>query len=392
MNIIHTVPTLIPESGGPARSVTGLCTALAKAGNRIELLALDVGHNFGPPLIPQQELVTTIFVPNRIAIGLRQLWAPGYKKALSDLAQEKSVALMHDHCIWLPTNIAMTTVARKFGIPFVVSVRGMLEPWALQFSRRKKQWMWHLYQRSNLEAASVLHATAEAEAENLRRLGLRQPIAVIPNGIDLPELGAAKQVENRGKKTLLFLSRIHPVKGLLNLIEALQQIPIEGWQIVIAGPNEGGHQAEVEAAIRKAQLENICSFIGPISDEAKWRVYRQADLFVLPTFSENFGIVIAEALASELPVITTTATPWQELISHRCGWWIDPQVEPLVNALREAMLLPKEELHTMGQRGRKLVESRYGWSKIAKEMISVYRWILGQEVKPGCVWIEDKRM
>lgn len=384
MQVIHTIPSLIPESGGPARSVTGLCNALAKGGHGIDLLSLDVGRNFATPIVPPSDLVATTFVPNRLAIGLRQLWAPQFKTTLRRLVEEKSIQLIHDHCIWLPTNIAVTQVARQLSIPLVVSLRGMLEPWAMQYSRWKKQVMWRLYQRRNLEAASILHATSESEAENLRRLGLRQPIAVIPNGIDLPEWSYEKP-ETRNQKTLLFLSRIHPKKGLLNLVEALRSVPTEGWRVIIAGPDEDGHQADVEAAVREAGLAAKVSFPGPILDTDKWALYRQADLFILPTFSENFGIVVAEALASGVPVITTTGAPWQELETYRCGWWVEPRVEPLAEALRQAMAISDAEQREMGRRGRQLIETNYSWPAVAQQMASTYRWVLGLGEQPEII-------
>jgi glycosyltransferase involved in cell wall biosynthesis len=385
MNVMHTIPSLIPESGGPARSVTGLCTALARVQNEVHLLSLDVGNRYSKPITPIASLVKTTFVPNLLAIGLRQLWAPQFRNTLQELVRRESIELIHDHCIWLPTNMAVTAVARRSKVPFVVSLRGMLEPWAMQYSRHKKQIMWHLYQRRNLEAATLLHATAESEAVHLRQLGLRKPIAIIPNGVDLPEQTKRKPKEASQPQTILFLSRIHPKKGLFNLIEALRQLPMTGWQVLIAGPDEQGHQAEVAAAAGSAGLQHIVHFVGPVDDDDKWDLYRSADLFVLPTYSENFGIVIAEALASGVPVITTTGTPWQELRTHQCGWWIEPKVEPLRAAIREAFALSDEQRVEMGQRGRNLVESKYSWAAIAAQMSAVYQWILGRGSLPKSV-------
>lgn len=388
LNVLHFIPSLIPESGGPARSVSGLCTALAKAGAGINLVSFDVGHHFQAPIIPPPGLVETTFVKNRLAIGLRQLYAPHFKATLDHLVCQRAIRLIHDHCIWLPSNITTSRTARQQNIPFIVSTRGMLEPWALRQGRLKKRLMWRLYQARNLKQAQLLHATSMGEAENLRRLGLNQPIAVIPNGVDVPPEALSTATAGPGEvRTLLFLSRLHPKKGLLNLVEALRRVSSNGWQVIIAGPDEGGHQAEVETAAARAGLSHMFKFIGPVDDEAKWNVYRQADLFVLPTFSENFGIVVAEALACGLPVITTTGAPWQELESRCCGWWIEPQVEPLIDALQAAMALSDAQRTEMGQRGRKLVEAKYSWPAVAEQMAAVYRWLLGQETRPDCVLV-----
>ena len=156
---------------------------------------------------------------------------------------------------------------------------------------------------------------------------------------------------------------------------------------MIAGPDEGGHRWEVEAAVRQAGLESCVEFIGPVEGEAKAALYRRADVFVLPSFSENFGLVVAEALASGVPVIATKGTPWEGLVAHRCGWWVEIGVEPLVAALREATALSGEERRAMGERGRRFAE-QFGWPHIAEQMHAVYRWVLGEEPRPECVRVD----
>jgi glycosyltransferase involved in cell wall biosynthesis len=295
--------------------------------------------------------------------------------------------LIHDHGVWLPTNHSAVVVAHQLGIPLIISPRGMLEPWAMNHKAWKKRLAWNLYQRRDLEFAAVLHATAEQEAENFRNLGLRQPIAVIPNGTDLPEWRNLPDPKGTPRK-MLFLSRIHPVKGLVNLVQAWKTVKPSGWKMIIAGPDEGGHQKIVEAAIRQAGLQDDFAFTGSVYGDQKEALYRSADVFVLPTFTENFGLVVAEALACGVPVITTKGAPWEGLQTHRCGWWIDIGVEPLAAALREAMNLPPDTLRDMGQRGRAYAEQNFGWPGIAEQMLSVYRWVLGQGDKPD--WVITK--
>lgn len=161
-----------------------------------------------------------------------------------------------------------------------------------------------------------------------------------------------------------------------------------GWKVVIAGPDEGGHRGEVEEAIGQAGLTNVFKFVGLVDGGDKTKLYRGSDLFILPTFSENFGVVVAEALAHEVPVITTKGAPWEGLLTHRCGWWVDIGVEPLAAALREATNLPQETLRDMGQRGRAYVEQNFGWPGIAQQMLSVYQWMLGQGPKPDCLYVD----
>ena len=155
--------------------------------------------------------------------------------------------------------------------------------------------------------------------------------------------------------------------------------------MVVAGPSEEGHIEEVKQAVESAGFQDQFEFPGPVDDMLKWDFFRQADLFALPTFSENFGIVVAEALASEVPVITTKGTPWKDLDDHNCGWWVDIGVEPLVEALREAIGLSDVERHEMGKRGRDLVKKCYSWEKIAEDMLSVYRWVIDGGTPPDAL-------
>jgi glycosyltransferase involved in cell wall biosynthesis len=211
---------------------------------------------------------------------------------------------------------------------------------------------------------------------------LRQPIAVIPNGVHVPEKLTAPAVQS--ERIALFVSRIHPKKGLLNLVEAWRIVRPEGWRMIIAGPDEGGHQSEVLSAIRAAGLERKFAFIGAVEGEEKWTLFRQASLFILPTFSENFGVAVAEALACGVPVITTKGAPWSSLSTQQCGWWIDIGVDPLAAALRTATQAEPEMLSRMGDRGRTWAARAFTWKAIAGEMRAVYEWVLrGGTVPPS---------
>jgi glycosyltransferase involved in cell wall biosynthesis len=232
-----------------------------------------------------------------------------------------------------------------------------------------------LYQRRDVRSASMLHATSAMEAENLRQLGFRQPIAVIGNGVDVPWPAARLRADDR--HTALFLSRIHPKKGLLDLVTAWAIVRPPGWRVVIAGPDEGGHERDVRASVTRHGLEESFTFAGEVDDDSKWAYYAAADLFLLPSYSENFGTVVMEALASGVPVITTRATPWEELQTRRCGWWIEATPTALAAALTMATSLDDAERVAMGARGRAMAEERFGWSRVGAEMRAAYEWLLG---------------
>jgi glycosyltransferase involved in cell wall biosynthesis len=259
----------------------------------------------------------------------------------------------------------------------------MLAAWALQHKAWKKKLGWWAYQRADLEQARVIRTTAAHEALAIRNLGFRQPLALIPNGIEIPN--RAEPANGKDPRVLLFVGRIYPVKGLLNLVKAWAAVKPQGWRCIVAGPDEAGHKREVQAAISAAGLDGSFSFPGAIDGIAKWALYRSADLFVLPSFTENFGLVVAEALACGVPVITTKGTPWECLQERDCGWWVGIGAEPLAAALREATGATDARRREMGQRGRQLVEERYAWGPIGKSMAEVYRWILGRAPKPGCI-------
>lgn len=380
-----TVGTLVPEGGGPSRTVTALADAVARSGCPVDLVSVNLGREFGPPLVPPSDGVRTELVPvRRMTKSLSGYWAPGFGRAVRARLAGEDRAILHDHGIWLPTNHAAVRAAVAQGAPIVVSPRGMLRDWAMRQRAWKKKVAWRLYQERDLRAARVLHATSEEEAGDLRRFGLRQPIALIPNGVDLrpyPRRSPAAGCD----RTLLFLSRLHPKKGLLDLVRAWASVLPPGWRVVVAGPDEGGHRAQVEADAKAAGVFQDFAFVGQVSGEAKWRLVEQADLFVLPTHGESFGVVVAEALGCGIPVITTKAAPWRELETDRCGWWIDVGVEPLAAAIRDATSRTDAEREEMGSRGRELVERRYGWSGIAASTISVYEWSIAGGKMPACV-------
>jgi glycosyltransferase involved in cell wall biosynthesis len=308
----------------------------------------------------------------------------GFARGLARALDATDSDLAHVHGIWTYPSLAACRWSKRHSRPVIITTHGMLAPWAIRYKPWKKWVAWRVYQWRNLLAAKVIHATSDEEALRIREIGLRQPIAIIPNGVDMPHQ-IPLRTRDSNPKTALFLGRIHPVKGLLNLVNAWAQASPAGWRMIIAGPDDTGHRADVEKVIKQLGLTDRFSFAGAVAGEAKDTLYREADLFILPSHTENFGLSIAEALTYGVPVITTKGTPWRELESRNAGWWIDPGVGPLACCLREATAISDSERAEMGARGRKLAEERFSWRIIASDMNAVYEWMLGNGTRPNCV-------
>jgi glycosyltransferase involved in cell wall biosynthesis len=295
--------------------------------------------------------------------------------------------VVHLHGIWSPALAKRFMSWRKREVPCVVSPHGMLEPWALSHKWMKKQFAWRLYQKRLLNRATVLHGTSSRETAQFKSLGLTPPAATIPWGVTVsPKLGHRQsRLRDSNTRVALFVGRIYPVKGLLMLIQAWARIRPGGWKLKIVGPDEAGHRADVEAQVRKAGLQAVVEFAGELAGQAKDTAYEEADLFLLPSFTENFGLAVAEALARSIPVLTTTGTPWSMLPARGCGWCVDPNVEDLSAALTLATSQTADTLGAMGAKGREWMATDFTWPQVAAQMKEVYEWVLGGGPRPDCV-------
>jgi glycosyltransferase involved in cell wall biosynthesis len=308
----------------------------------------------------------------------------GLARALHELVPKADV--IHDHGLWLMPNVDAGRAARLARKPFVVAPRGMLAPAALAFSHLKKSIVWALLQGNVVRRAACIHATSEQEHDEIRDFGLKNPVAVVPNGIDLPELGERSISAAAADRVVLSLGRIHPKKGLDRLVRAWARLePVHPeWRLRIVGPDELGHARELIALASELKVRHL-SIEKSVAGEAKIAAYQQADLFVLPTLNENFAITVTEALAAGTPVIATKGAPWRALQSEGCGWWIDHGVEPLAAALANAMVMKREVLQGMGAKGRAWMARDFSWDRVAHDMLDVYRWLALREELPGTV-------
>jgi glycosyltransferase involved in cell wall biosynthesis len=260
----------------------------------------------------------------------------------------------------------------------------MLEHWALRQKRVRKALYAALVEARNLQHATCLRALTADEVNDYRRVGLGNPIAIVPNGVDPPrgitgDLFWELYPELAGRRIVLFLGRLHHKKGLHLLLQAWARVAKEADDVhlVIAGPDSVGALSSLQAMTGALGLRSCVTFTGMLSFQYKWSALRAASLFALPSYSEGFSVSVLEALGMGIPVIVTVPCHIPEVSAHTCGWVIEPQIERLEYALREFLEMQPEEAVRMGERGKDLVDRRFRWPVVGRQMAEVYDWLLG---------------
>lgn len=374
--VVQTIATLDRVDGGTSTAVSNLADALADAGLAVSVV-FTAGEDASATLLPQRARTLAV---RAMRVGRRILWPKGYAAAIGRACGAHERRLIHDNGLWGVTNIIAARCAARAQIPLVISPHGMLEPWAMGYRRWRKRLAMALGQRAMLESAALFIVTSESEAQSVRRAGLRQPIAIVPLGIFLPTQRAAHSMVAPMRR-MLFLSRIHPKKGLELLIEAWSRVRRPGWKIVVAGPDEGGHQAQLQRLLELRGVAADFEFVGEVSGRSKEQLFQAADLFILPTHSENFGLVVAEAMSYELPVLTTQGTPWEVLESVGAGWWVEPSVDGIEQGLRSALATTPEARAAMGRAGRQYAERHLTWQAAGQQTFEAYDWLLSDRLR-----------
>lgn len=357
MHVLLATQSCLPSYGGPAFLVCRLAHLLTRQGHSVTVWAAD-GSAVAHPQLAEEPAITRL--NGRIEHAF---------------TRSERYDVVHDHGIWLPFHHRLARLAQAREIPRVVSIHGMLDRWCFEHKPFKKRIAWRLYQRADLQSAAAHHVTALPEKENVERFALRVPVELIPLGVDLPaaELAARRPRSGPDRRVAAYLGRLHPVKGLPLLLEAWATVRPENWELRIAGPNEAGHRQVLERIVSELDLRVAVSFVGAVTGAEKEAFLSAADLFVLPSRSESFGLSIAEALSYAVPVLTTTATPWSVLDSAGCGWSVDPDVSGVTKGLADATSCLEDELRQMGRIGRDWVECHLQWGDVADQFVSLYR-------------------
>jgi glycosyltransferase involved in cell wall biosynthesis len=400
VRIAHVLSWISRNAGGLYNSVSGLARTLGQIdGMQVEVFgsrdryAIEDRRNW----LPLQVHVAKVIGPGRLC----------YTPALRGMIEAFAPDIIHSAAVWTYQGAAVNQIHKRKKVPYVLSTRGTLDAWALRRSSCKKRIALALFQQRNFVRASCLHALNESELVSIRRFGIKAPVCVIPNGVDIPAASDSSPLVSSlrldGRKILLYLGRIHPKKGLINLLNAWKaqrrNRNAEDWILAVAGWDEGGHEAELKSLattlglvwsdLRSAEcaLQPPVStlFLGPQFGENKNAWYRACDAFVLPSFSEGLPMAVLEAWAYGKPVLMTAGCNLPEGFAANAAIRVDANPESICRGLDELIGSPASVIRDVGTNGRRLVEARYTWAEIASNMKCVYEWVLGGGPAPSCV-------
>jgi glycosyltransferase involved in cell wall biosynthesis len=374
MKVLTFVSSLDLNSGGPSRSVPLLVKGLAELGVDIALMTIR-SENMNIHALEGTTAKLKLFEPSFSRKEIRQyLIAEGF-----DLIQIQSM--------WELSYHKVMAEARKLGIPYIVTPRGMLEPWSMSHKKWKKKLGWWLYQRKDVQKAACVYATARMEAEHVTELGITTCKAVIPNGIET-DAYPCKTSFDVVRKQVLFLGRIHVKKGIEILFDAWKRVypDYPKWQLLVVGNGETEYKHSLENKAEILGLKDCIKILQPMFGAAKTKIYQESAMFCLPSYSENFGMTIAEAMSCGTPVITTTNCPWEILNESKIGWCVDQSVDNIERALREAMTMTPTDLYKMGQQASKLISENYDYRVVTRNTLRLYKWLLNSGEKPEFVY------
>lgn len=349
MKVIHIL-TYMQKASGVSSFVAGSSAALCDNGIHVDIATEGIGASDQCP------------VDSRVGL---------FRLATVDRDFIESYDIIHIHGLWSPILHKINRICFKYHKPIVLSPHGGLSPWAMSHKWWKKFLPWHLYQKSDVKDAQLIHATSEQEARWISNLGFMQQIVVAPLGTNVREPDGPDMDTN----TILFVGRVYPVKALDRLIMAFALVQTNlrnGWKLRIVGPDQAGYLKELKQLVQTLELEGFVEFPGCKYGQDLDAEYNKCAALALVSHTENFGSTVVEAMAHGKPCITSVFTPWSELQTFKCGWWVSNEPEKLAEALQELMSMPEERRREMGENGRKRVLYFYSWKKIAQKLASAY--------------------
>lgn len=380
MYILHSIPSFGLKSGGTSTCTYDLLSALNHQSCPADVLTLNLQNTLDEIIGEGEAWIKALpfdaRTPFQFSNNLKQF-----------LLEERIYDLYHTNGLWLYCNHITASIARKKDKPYLISLHGMLYPQALSRSSWKKVLMRKFCFDDDLARAACIHVTCVEEMNHYRQLGFENPVAVIPNPVPFFEMG-----EMKGKNEISrigFLGRIHPRKQVERLIYAWKKLgnQISGAELLIMGEGDDSYLSFLKQEVKRLNLSGVC-FTGFVSGNDKYEKLASLSCLCVPSDFENFGMIITEALSVGTPVIASKGTPWEELNTHRCGWWVDNDVDTLAATIREALNTSEEERQTMGERGKQLIKDNYSVEMVAGKMKRLYEWILYGGEKPEFVYLK----
>jgi glycosyltransferase involved in cell wall biosynthesis len=389
LRILQVVPTYFPavRYGGPIRSVHSLGKSLAERGHEVHVFtsSMDGPQNLNVPLNTPVNMdgVIVHYFPARLF--RRICWCPAMRTALE--GGTASFDVLHLHSIFLWPTYAAARAAHAAGIPYLVSPRGMLGQEVIRRKSRLVKTAWiRLIEQRTLRQSAGIHVTAELEGTEVRALGFRVPkIFCVPNGVSWPANHAALSagpLADIAEPYALFLSRIDAKKGLDRLLAAWKSVP--DLLLVVAGNDEANYRPKLERIVEQHAIGPRVRFVGPVSDEHKWALYDNAAMFILPSYSENFGNVVAEAMAMGCPVIVTPEVGLASLVRDSGAGVVVDGAPPVLAAAVCALMRDSTQRRLMGERGRLAAKGQLSWHSAAERMESAYFEIVRSGKSDDC--------
>lgn len=388
---------LVPR---PSRAGGGVSVAAAELAKAMAIKGVDVNVHAIEKNMPDDDREVWGNVP-LVMGGAGGSLSYGFQPGLVRRLRYSHYNILHLQGLWTYMSLAAWR-ANGPKLPLIVSPHGMLDAWALANSARKKQIFGALYERRMIASAACLHALCTQEADSIRAFGYRGPIAVIPNGVELPDAAEVlnppcwRETLPHTAKVLLFLGRIHPKKGLPALIEAFstclnQSSDIDDWHLVVAGWDQGGHQGYLKAQIETLRLKGRVHFVGPQFGNDKAATLQAADAFVLPSHSEGLPMAVLEAWSYGIPAVLTPACNLDEGFAASAAIRVEPTAESVAQGLRTLFAMPAAQRRMMSENAVALVKRDFDWTVCAEKMTSVYGWLYGTGPRPDCVRIDAAR-
>jgi glycosyltransferase involved in cell wall biosynthesis len=379
MRVGFLVSSVSREAGGLFESVRGLAKAVASKNANAHVFGIR-DEQSAVDLQEWQPLSVQTFRP--------QLRAWGYSNQLVPAMLGADLDVLSVHGLWKYCSVGSQRWHRGTDRPYIVHPHGMLDQWALRNARWKKRIAAVLYENQHLRGAACLRALSEAEARSIRSYGLRNPICVIPNGVDLPDLRESNaKTQSENGKTLLYLGRLHPKKNLINLIRAWNHLSnsqcaeSKCWVLAIAGWDQGGYESE----LRRIAAADSIVFLGSRFGAEKSQCYRTCDAFIMPSLSEGLPMTVLEAWAYAKPVVMTPECNLLEGFSAGAALRVGPTPEEIADGLRSIIQMSDDDRKAMGARGRDLVTTKFSWPRIGEQMRAVYEWVVLGGAPPGTV-------